>query len=93
VNTTLARPGPFADITEAGGLSGAPLAKRATEIIRYIALATHGKLPIIGVGGVHSATGAGEKIDVGAALVQIYSGWVFRGPFFPAEIARALARR
>jgi dihydroorotate dehydrogenase len=93
VNTTLARTGPFAHITEAGGLSGAPLARKATEIIRYIALATRGKLPIIGVGGIHSASDAGEKIDVGAALVQIYSGWVFRGPFFPAEVARALARR
>jgi len=92
-NTTLDRPGVFAGLTEAGGLSGAPLARRATEIIRYIALATGGRLPIIGVGGIHSASDAGEKIDAGATLVQVYSGWVFRGPFFPAEIAWALARR
>lgn len=92
-NTTLERPGALAGVTEAGGLSGAPLARKATEVIRYIALATGGRLPIIGVGGIHSEADAGEKIDAGATLVQIYSGWVFRGPFFPAEIAWALARR
>lgn len=92
-NTTLDRPGPLAGVTEAGGLSGAPLARRSTGIIRYISAATGGKLPIIGVGGIHSAVDAGEKIDAGATLIQIYSGWVFRGPFFPAELAWALARR
>ena len=92
-NTTIERPGPLAGVTESGGLSGAPLARKSTEIIRYISLATSRRLPIIGVGGVHSARDAGEKVDAGAALVQIYSGWVFRGPFFPAEVAWALARR
>lgn len=91
-NTTLERPGPLAHVTEAGGLSGAPLARRSTQIIRYISVATGGKLPIIGVGGIHSTRDAGEKMDAGASLVQIYSGWVFRGPFFPAEAAWALAR-
>ena len=93
VNTTIERPAALAGVTEAGGLSGAPLARKATEIIRYISRATDGRLPIIGVGGIHSASDAGEKIDAGASLVQVYSGWVFRGPFFPAEIAWALARR
>jgi dihydroorotate dehydrogenase len=92
-NTTIERPGALAGVTEAGGISGAPLARKSTEIIRYISRATEGRLPIIGVGGIHSASDAGEKIDAGASLVQIYSGWVFRGPFFPAEIAWALARR
>ena len=92
-NTTLARPGPFAGVREAGGLSGAPLRARATQIIRYIALATGGRLPIIGVGGIMDAAGAGEKLDAGATLVQLYTGLIYRGPFFAAEVARALADR
>jgi len=91
-NTTLARPGPFAEVTEAGGLSGNPLCRRSTEIINYISRATAGRLPIIGVGGITDAATAGEKLDAGATLVQVYSGWIYRGPFFAAEVARALAR-
>jgi len=92
-NTTLARPGRLATVTEAGGLSGSPLQRRATEIIRYIALATQGRLPIIGVGGIMDEAGAGEKLDAGATLVQVYTGLIYRGPFFPAEVARALSVR
>ncbi len=92
-NTTLARPGPFATVNEAGGLSGAPLRQRSTEIISYISRATGGRLPIIGVGGITDAASAGEKLDAGATLVQLYTGLVYRGPFFAAEVARALAER
>ncbi|MEO8863828.1 MAG: quinone-dependent dihydroorotate dehydrogenase [Opitutaceae bacterium] len=92
-NTTLARPGPFASISEAGGLSGAPLRTRSTEIIGYISRATKGRLPIIGVGGITDAAGAGEKLDAGAMLVQLYTGLIYRGPFFAAQIARALSDR
>jgi dihydroorotate dehydrogenase len=92
-NTTLARPGPFGAVNEAGGLSGAPLRRRATEVISYIARATGGRLPIIGVGGITDAASAGEKLDAGATLVQLYTGLVYRGPFFAAEVARALADR
>jgi dihydroorotate dehydrogenase len=92
-NTTLARPGFFATVSETGGLSGAPLRRRATEVIGYIARATGGRLPIIGVGGITDVTAAAEKIDAGATLVQIYTGMIYRGPFFAAEIARALADR
>jgi dihydroorotate dehydrogenase len=92
-NTTLARPGYFATVTEAGGLSGAPLRRRSTEIINYIARTTGGRLPIIGVGGIMDAAGAGEKLDAGATLVQVYTGMVYRGPFFAAELARALRER
>jgi dihydroorotate dehydrogenase len=92
-NTTLERPGALAAVSEAGGLSGAPLRRRSTEIINYIARATQGRLPIIGVGGIMDATAAGEKFDVGATLVQIYTGLVYRGPFFVGELARALADR
>jgi len=92
-NTTLARPGYFANVNETGGLSGKPVRERSTGIIRYIARATDGKLPIIGVGGVHAAEDAAEKLDAGATLVQIYTGMIYRGPFFARELASALSSR
>jgi dihydroorotate dehydrogenase len=92
-NTTLARPGFFSAVNEAGGLSGAPVRRRSTEIVAYIARATAGKLPIIGVGGITDVIGAAEKLDAGAALVQVYTGMIYRGPFFAAELARGLAAR
>ncbi|PTY05837.1 dihydroorotate dehydrogenase (quinone) [Opitutaceae bacterium EW11] len=92
-NTTLGRPGAFASVNEAGGLSGKPLREKSTEIIRYISRQTGGKLPIIGVGGIHDAASAGEKLDAGAVLVQVYTGMIYRGPFFAADVARALALR
>ena len=92
-NTTLERPGSFARITQTGGLSGPPLRHRSTEIINYIARATGGRLPIIGVGGIKDAASAGEKLDAGATLVQIYTGMIFHGPFFALDVARALSDR
>ena len=92
-NTTLARPGAFAQVNEAGGLSGAPLRRRSTEIINYIARTTAGRLPIIGVGGITDAASAGEKMDAGATLVQVYTGMIYRGPFFAHDLALALADR
>lgn len=92
-NTTLARPGPFAAVNEAGGLSGAPLRRRSTEIIRYMARATSFRLPIIGVGGIMDETSAAEKMDAGASLLQLYTGLIYRGPWFPAQLARAVGDR
>lgn len=92
-NTTLARPGPFSTVTEAGGLSGAPLTHRSTEIVRYAALRTGGKLPIIGVGGIMDERSAAEKLDAGASLIQVYTGMIYRGPFFAAALARAVGER
>ena len=92
-NTTLARPGHFSQVSESGGLSGAPLRRRSTEIVSYLARATDGRLPIIGVGGIVDVDGAAEKLDAGATLVQIYTGMIFRGPFFAAEIARGVRDR
>jgi len=92
-NTTLARPGFFAAVNEAGGLSGAPVRRRSTEIVGYIAKSTGGKLPIIGVGGITDVAGAAEKLDAGATLVQVYTGMIYRGPFFAAELARGVAAR
>jgi dihydroorotate dehydrogenase len=92
-NTTLARPGFFAGVNEAGGLSGAPLRRQSTEIIGYISHATSGKLPIIGVGGIVDVQSAAEKLDAGATLVQVYTGMIYRGPFFALDLARGLIER
>lgn len=93
-NTTVARDSvagmPHAH--EAGGLSGAPLRERATGVVRLLARALDGALPIIGVGGVLSGEDAKEKLEAGASLVQIYTGLIYRGPALIAECARAMAR-
>jgi len=92
-NTTLARGGVegLAHATEAGGLSGAPLAMRSTAIVRTLAKALDRALPIIGVGGILSGADARAKIDAGATLVQVYTGLIYRGPALVAECVRALA--
>jgi dihydroorotate dehydrogenase len=92
-NTTIARPGFFSGVAEAGGLSGPPLRARSTEIIRYISHATGRRLPIVGVGGIGDPESAGEKLDAGATLVQLYTSLIYRGPFLAREIARAVADR
>jgi len=92
-NTTLARPGSLEAAHQDGGLSGKPLRTMSTQVISYISKATDGKLPIIGVGGIMDAASAGEKLDAGASLVQLYTGFVYRGPFFPGELARCLSAR
>ena len=92
-NTTLARPEPFVAVGQAGGLSGAPLRKRSTEIVNFIARATAGRLAIIAAGGINDSGSAAEKLDAGASLIQLYTGLIYRGPFFPAELNRALADR
>ena len=92
-NTTLARPGPFAAVTEAGGLSGRPLRSRSTEIVRYVSRVTAGRLTIIGSGGITDYESAGEKLDAGATLVQVYTGMIYRGPFFARDLARGLLAR
>lgn len=76
----------------AGGLSGKPLMKRSNEVIRQVYRYSKGKLPIIGVGGVFSAADAFEKIAAGACLIQAYTGFVYRGFSFAAEINSGLAK-
>ena len=71
---------------EAGGLSGRPLQHKSTEVIRHLAKALDGALPIIGVGGIDSAMAAREKLAAGASLVQIYSGFIYKGPSLVKEI-------
>jgi dihydroorotate dehydrogenase len=91
-NTTTERPGLRNPVNQAGGLSGRPLAKRATEVLRMLFQAVEGKLPLIGVGGIFSAADAYERICAGASLVQVYTGLIYKGPFLPRRIARGLSR-
>ncbi|MBW7900405.1 MAG: quinone-dependent dihydroorotate dehydrogenase [Rhodocyclaceae bacterium] len=92
-NTTIARAGveglPNAD--ETGGLSGAPLFAASTEVVKKLAAALKGELPIIGVGGIMSGADAAAKIAAGARLVQFYSGFIYRGPELVGEAAAAIA--
>jgi dihydroorotate dehydrogenase len=94
-NTTIARDAvahlPHGN--EAGGLSGAPLTEKSTAVIRELSRALNGALPIIGVGGVMQGSDAAAKIAAGAALVQVYTGFIYAGPGLIAESVRAIDRR
>ncbi len=94
-NTTVERPGlaHAPQARETGGLSGAPLRPRATEVIRRLRATLQGKIPIIGVGGVGNADEAWEKLVAGADLIQLYSAFIYRGPVVVREIVRGLAAR
>jgi dihydroorotate dehydrogenase len=95
-NTTLARDGlAQADrprAAEAGGLSGRPLTERAREVVRFVHDETGGRLPIIGVGGIVEPDDAARMLDAGASLVQLYTGFIYRGPSLVRDAARACAR-
>ena len=73
-----------------GGLSGAPIKDRSTEVIKYIYDKTDGKLPIIGVGGIFSAQDAQDKLNAGASLVQVYTGFIYEGPDLAKKIMRGV---
>lgn len=75
---------------EAGGLSGKPLTARSTEVIRYLAENSGSTFPIIGVGGIHSANDALQKLEAGAALVQLYTGFIYEGPGLIGRINKRL---
>jgi len=76
--------------SEPGGLSGAPLRARSTQLIAQIYRRTRGELPVIGVGGILTAADAREKLEAGASLVQVYTGLVYRGPGLVREILQGL---
>jgi dihydroorotate dehydrogenase len=78
---------------EAGGISGLPVKERATEVIRFIYQQTDGKLPIIGVGGIFRTEDAWEKIVAGASLLQVYTGWIYQGPWMVKEVLSGLLVR
>ena len=96
-NTTIDRqelstPAQDIDSIGNGGLSGAPVTNRATEVIRYLHEKSHGSFPIIGVGGICSGQDAVDKIKAGASLVQIYSGLIYAGPDLVKEAKKAIAQ-
>ncbi len=95
-NTTISREGlktPATTIENigAGGLSGKPVKARSTEVIQYISTNSNGKIPIIGVGGIHSPKDAIEKLAAGASLVQLYTGFIYEGPGLIKKINKQLA--
>ncbi len=89
-NTTLARDGLKTRINESGGLSGQPLRARSFEILKHLSQQTNGKLPIISVGGISSAEDVQMRLDAGASLVQVYTGWIYKGPLMLRELMRGL---
>jgi len=94
-NTTIGREelaSPQAIVNEAGGLSGKPLTNRSTEVIRYLSQKSNSSFPIIGVGGVHSAQDAQEKLEAGASLIQLYTGFIYEGPDLIGRINKALLK-
>ncbi|HEV7348477.1 quinone-dependent dihydroorotate dehydrogenase [Telluribacter sp.] len=94
-NTTIVRKGletSVADVEKigAGGLSGQPLRYRSTEVIRYICTKSENAFPVLGVGGIASPSDALEKIQAGASLVQVYTGFIYEGPGLARRICKAL---
>jgi len=93
-NTTISRESLVHDVgignQEAGGLSGAPLKQRSTEIIKYIHLKANGQIPIIASGGIFSSADAKEKINAGASLVQVWTGFIYEGPGIVKRICKLL---
>lgn len=93
-NTTLSREGLLSNAKkETGGLSGRPLTQRSTEVIRFLVEKSNNAFPIIGVGGIHKPEDALEKLEAGAALVQLYTGFVYEGPAAVKRINKALIAR
>ena len=78
---------------EAGGLSGKPLTARADAVLVKVVKASKGRVPVIGVGGIMSVADAQRKLDIGASLVQIYTGMLYRGPGFVGDLVRGVQTR
>ena len=92
-NTTIEREGLKSDpklVQEVGGISGKPVKERSTEVIKYLSDKSNKAFPIIGVGGIHSAEDAIEKLEAGASLVQIYTGFIYEGPGLAKSICEKL---
>lgn len=97
-NTTIDRSNlqtPTTDVEAigAGGLSGKPLRERATEVIRYLHNKSGGQFPIIAVGGIYTAADAIEKLNAGAALVQVYTGFIYEGPAIAKNICKGIIQK
>jgi dihydroorotate dehydrogenase len=95
-NTTLSRANLKSKETltkEAGGLSGKPVKNRSTEVIRFLNKKSNNSFPIIGVGGIHTPEDAIEKLEAGASLVQLYTGFIYEGPAAVRNINRAILKK
>jgi dihydroorotate dehydrogenase len=92
-NTTISREGLRSNNQiEMGGLSGKPLTKKATEVIRFLSEKSNKSFPIIGVGGIHSPEDAIEKLEAGATLIQLYTGFIYQGPHLVNAINKEIIR-
>ena len=92
-NTTISRDGLQSDNqSETGGLSGKPLTSRSTEVIRFLSQKSNNAFPIIGVGGIHSAKDAMDKLEAGASLIQLYTGFIYEGPKLVKDINKAILK-
>ena len=92
-NTTISREGLKSNpeiVKETGGVSGKPLKNRSTEVIRYLSEKSNKAFPIIGVGGIHTAEDAKEKLEAGASLLQVYTGFIYEGPAVVKNICKGL---
>jgi dihydroorotate dehydrogenase len=93
-NTTISRDGLTSENkTESGGLSGKPLTNRSTEVIRFLSENSNKAFPIIGVGGIHSADDAIEKLEAGASLIQLYTGFIYEGPALIKAINKKILQK
>lgn len=92
-NTVVNRPEGAPGSDQTGGLSGRPINERAAEVIRYVRKTAGARFPIVGVGGVVDHVTAGRLMDAGATMVQLYTGLVYRGPFFARDLGRQLRWR
>jgi len=93
-NTTISREGLQSENrAEMGGLSGKPLTKRSTEVIRFLSEKSNKSFPIVGVGGIHSAEDAIEKLEAGASLIQLYTGFIYEGPKLIKQINRKILEK
>ena len=97
-NTTISRDNlntskEIVDEIGAGGLSGKPVKNRSTEVIKYLATKSNKSFPIIGVGGIHSAEDALEKLEAGADLIQLYTGFIYEGPALVKKINKAILQK
>jgi dihydroorotate dehydrogenase len=91
-NTTLSRAGLHRQTTEAGGLSGRPLASRSLEVVDYLSQQLDHRIPIIGVGGIFGPDDARRMFDAGASLIQIYTSFIYEGPWIIKQINRGIAQ-
>ena len=96
-NTTICRENlqtPAAIVTAIGpgGLSGKPVTNRATEVVQYLSNNTNGQIPIIASGGIFNGFDAQEKLNAGASLIQVWTGFVYEGPKIVKNICEALAK-